>query len=59
VIWMDDEKLTVDGNNPLCGREVVFTLEILGVRDATEEEKRTGQAIVAGADVDPSLMRPV
>jgi FKBP-type peptidyl-prolyl cis-trans isomerase SlyD len=59
VTWMDDERLTVDGNNPLCGREVVFTLEILTVRDATEEETRAGQAIVANADVDPSLMRPV
>ena len=59
VIAMDDEKLTVDGNNPLCGREVIFTLEILGVRDATAEETRTGQAPVAGADVDPSLLRAV
>ena len=59
VTWMDDEKLTVDGNNPLCGREVVFTLEILGVRDATDEETRVGGANVAGADVDPSRMRPV
>ena len=59
VTWMDDEKLTVDGNNPLCGREVVFTLEILTVRDATDEETRVGGAIVANADVDPSLMRPV
>jgi len=59
VTWMDDEKLTVDGNNPLCGREVVFTLEILTVRDATDEETRVGQASPANADVDPSLMRPV
>jgi len=59
VTWMDDEKLTVDGNNPLCGREVVFTLEILTVRDATDEETSVGEAIVANADVDPSLMRPV
>ena len=59
VTWMDDEKLTVDGNNPLCGREVVFTLEILAVRDATDEETRVGQAIIAGADIDPSRMRPV
>jgi len=59
VTWMDDDKLTVDGNNPLCGREVVFTLEILTVRDATDEETRVGQAITANADVDPSLMRPV
>ena len=59
VTWMDDEKLTVDGNNPLCGREVVFTLEILTVRDATDEETRMGGAIIANADIDPSLMRPV
>ena len=59
VTWMDDEKLTVDGNNPLCGRAVVFTLEILTVRDATEEETRIGEAIIANADIDPSLMRPV
>ena len=59
VTWMDDEKLTVDGNNPLCGREVVFTLEILTVRDATDEETRAGGAIQAGANIDPSLLRPV
>ncbi|HQU49850.1 MAG TPA: peptidylprolyl isomerase [Casimicrobiaceae bacterium] len=59
VTHMDDETLTVDGNNPLCGRAVVFTLEILTVRDATEEETRAGTAVHAGADVDPLLMRPV
>ncbi|MBK6980423.1 MAG: peptidylprolyl isomerase [Betaproteobacteria bacterium] len=59
VTRMDDETLTVDGNNPLCGRQVVFTLEILTVRDATDEETRMGASIMAGADVDPSLMRPV
>ena len=59
VTRIDDETLTVDGNNPLCGREVVFTLEVLTVRDATEEETRAGGAIVAGANIDPSLMRPV
>jgi FKBP-type peptidyl-prolyl cis-trans isomerase SlyD len=59
VTRMDDETLTVDGNNPLCGREVVFTLEIVTVRDATGEETRAGGAIVAGADIDSSLMRAV
>jgi FKBP-type peptidyl-prolyl cis-trans isomerase SlyD len=56
---MDDETLTVDGNNPLCGRDVLFTLEILTVRDATDEETRAGGAIVAIAAVDPSHLRPV
>ncbi len=59
VTHVDDERLTVDGNNPLCGREVVFMLEILTVRDATDEEIRAGGAVTAGADVDPALMRPV
>ena len=59
VTRIDDETLTVDGNNPLCGREVVFTLEILTVRDATDEETRAGGAIVAKADIDASLTRPI
>jgi len=59
VTHMDDETLTVDGNNPLCGREVVFTLEILTVRDATDQEIRIGGAIHAGPDIDPSRLRPV
>ena len=59
VTHMDDERLTVDGNNPLCGREVVFTLQILTVRDATDVETRMGGAINAGADIDPLLLKPV
>jgi len=59
VTRVDDETVTVDGNNPLCGRGVVFTLEILTVREATDEETSVGEAIIAGADIDPSLMRPV
>ena len=59
VTRMDDETLTVDGNNPLCGREVVFTLEILTVRDAAGEEMKAGGATGAEPDVDPSLMRTV
>src|SRR5574340_315848 len=38
VTRFDDKTLTVDGNNPLCGREVTFVLEVLYIRDATEEE---------------------
>ncbi|MFZ9552352.1 MAG: FKBP-type peptidyl-prolyl cis-trans isomerase, partial [Hylemonella sp.] len=59
VTWLDDEKLTVDGNNPLSGREVVFSLQILTVRDATEEETRVGEAPTANVDLDPALMRPI
>jgi FKBP-type peptidyl-prolyl cis-trans isomerase SlyD len=59
VTHLDDERLTVDGNNPLSGRVVVFTLQVLTVRDATAEETRAGGAIPAGADIDPSRLKPV
>jgi FKBP-type peptidyl-prolyl cis-trans isomerase SlyD len=59
VTRIGDGTLTLDGNNPLCGREVVFRLEVLAVRDATPEETRIGGAIPAPASVDPSLLRPV
>lgn len=59
VTRMDGGTLTVDGNNPLCGREVIFRLEILMVRDATNEETRIGGSIPGRANVDPSRMRAV
>jgi len=59
VTHMDDETLTVDGNNPLCGREVVFTLEILTVRDAGSDEIEGNGAIAPRPDIDPRLLRPV
>ena len=59
VTRIDDKTLTVDGNNPLCGRHVIFTLKILTVRDATSEELEFGGEITADPDVDDKLMMPV
>lgn len=59
VTRMDDETLTVDGNNPLCGRQLVFRLEILTVREATDEEMKAGGALGADPNIDASLLRPV
>ena len=61
VTRMDDETLTVDGNNPLCGRDLVFKLEILTVRDATDEEIEAGTKVVDGPDidVDPDRIVPI
>jgi FKBP-type peptidyl-prolyl cis-trans isomerase SlyD len=42
VTRIDEKTLTIDGNHPLCGRQVVFELEILTVRDATEREIAAG-----------------
>lgn len=50
VTRMDEQTLTVDGNNPLCGRQVIFTLEILAVRDATDDEIEAGGPIVEEPD---------
>lgn len=59
VTHVDDERLTVDGNNPLSGRQVVFTLEVLSVRDATEAETRSGGVVDGGAAIDPARLRPL
>ncbi len=61
VTRMDDETLTVDGNNPLCGRDLIFKLEILTVRDATDEEIEAGTRVVKGPDidVDPDRVVPI
>jgi len=42
VTRIDADTITIDGNNPLCGREVIFKVQILTVRDATAEEKEYG-----------------
>jgi FKBP-type peptidyl-prolyl cis-trans isomerase SlyD len=55
VTRFDDKTLTVDGNNPLCGREVVFALEVLTVRDATNEEIELGGAVGADPDINEIL----
>ena len=52
VTRVDAKSVTIDGNNPLCGREVIFQLEILLVRDATEEEIEYGGKIEDGPDLD-------
>ncbi len=51
VTRVDEKTVTIDGNNPLCGREVVFKLKIRTVRDATEEEIAAGGTIEKGPDI--------
>ena len=52
VTRVDARTVTIDGNNPLCGREVIFKLEILLVRDASEEEIEAGGKIEPGPDIE-------
>lgn len=55
VTRVDDKTVTVDGNNPLSGREVRFTIEVLTVRDATQEEIDCGGAVGADPDINEIL----
>lgn len=59
VTRMDEKTLTIDGNNPLCGREVIFKLEVLTVRDATDEEIEVGGPIGTEADIKGASTIPV
>lgn len=52
VTRSDATTLTIDGNHPLCGRDVIFQLEILTVRDATAEEIEAGGKVDSGPDLD-------
>jgi len=54
VTKIDEEAktLTVDANNPLCGREVIFKLEVLKIREATVEEIEAGGSIESGPDMN-------
>jgi FKBP-type peptidyl-prolyl cis-trans isomerase SlyD len=57
VTRKDRKTINIDGNNPLCGREVIFKLDILLVRDATEEEIEAGGKVETGPDIEmgPSI----
>ncbi len=38
VTKIENGKLTLDGNHPLAGKHLIFTINIVSVRDATPEE---------------------
>ena len=44
VTKVTDENVTMDGNHPLAGKDLVFDVELLEMRDATEEELAHGHA---------------
>ena len=43
-----ESQLTVDANHPMADKTVVFKVKVAGIRDATSDEARTGQAVSAG-----------
>ncbi len=59
VTRIAEDIITIDGNNPLCGREVIFKLDILTVRDATEEEIQAGGKVEQGPDISGGTAVPI
>jgi len=59
VTRLAGDYITIDGNNPLSGREVIFKLEILMVRDATEKEMQFGGKIEEGPDLPEGTRVPI
>lgn len=43
VVAVDEDHVTVDANHPLAGEALTFKVVIVGVRDAIDEELRTGE----------------
>ncbi len=48
VTKIEDENITVDGNHPLAGQKLTFDVEIMEIRDASEEELSHGHVHGAG-----------
>ena len=44
VTAVDGDQVTIDGNHPLAGVTLHFKVEVITVRDATEEELEHGHA---------------
>jgi len=58
VTRIDKKSITIDGNNPLCGRDVIFRLEILTVREATDEEMEAGGSVDSAVpDIGQTMVR--
>jgi len=52
VEGLEDDKVKIDGNHPLAGQTLHFNVEVLEVRDATEEEMEHGHAHGPGGHHD-------
>ncbi len=45
ITYLHNDIVYMDGNHPLAGQSLHFEVEIRGIRDATEDEIRSGKAL--------------
>ena len=50
LLKLSSGSVTFDGNNPLSGREVIYQVRVLLVRDATPEEREYGGKVEANPE---------
>ncbi len=43
VVSFDDKEVQIDFNHPLAGKDLMFSVTVVSTREATEDEKATGQ----------------
>ena len=46
VSKIENGKVTVDGNHPFAGKTMTFKVDVIAIRDATEEELTGGASVV-------------
>ena len=54
VTNISDGKVTLDGNHPLAGQPLTFTLKVLTVREATQAELAAQNQALQSAEMTPS-----
>lgn len=48
ITQVEGDQVTVDFNHPLAGQTLNFSIEVVGIRSATDEEKESGQVQFPG-----------
>ncbi len=51
VVKVENGEVLLDGNHPFAGKTMTFKVNISAIRDAAEEEIRTGKLVTDGVDV--------
>lgn len=51
VVSVDNGEVKLDGNHPFAGKTMTFKVTIKAIRDAAEEEIRTGTVVTDGPDI--------